>query len=98
MIDFMSWIRINNRLDTALFGFNSQNELVKPKSTYIVSAKFGQMFRFEINSSNIFLKYQSIVSAPISNNKQLDNSYTCCYQLIDPVMISFELIYTPVLI
>ena len=31
---------------------------------------------------------------PICNNKWSDNSYEFCYHLIDPVMISFELICT----
>jgi hypothetical protein len=60
--------------------------------------KIRLIVRFEMNSSNDFVDCKLILFAPIGNNKRLDESHTPCYQLIDPVMISFEIIYTPVLI
>jgi len=98
----MSWIRIKNRLDTALFDFNFQNDFVN-SDRYMLSLlnlyeKIRFIVRFEMNSSNNFVECQSILSAPISNNKRLDKSYRPCYQPIDSIMISFVIIYIPVLI
>jgi hypothetical protein len=53
---------------------------------------------FEMNSSDDFVNCQLIVFAPIGNNKHLDKSHRSCYQPINSIMISFVIIYTPVLI
>jgi hypothetical protein len=78
----MSWIRIIN---VALFDFNLQNELID----FVISIESG----YNLFERNDFDQGQSILFAQICNNKRSDNSYELCYQLIDPVMISFELIY-----
>jgi hypothetical protein len=98
----MGWIRIENRLDATLFILIFKTSLLKSdrhKSSLLNSYdEIRLIVRFEMNSSNNFVENQSILSAPISNNKGLDNSYRSCYQSIDFIMISFVIIYTPVLI
>jgi hypothetical protein len=58
----MSWIRIKNRLDAALFDFNFQNDFVN-SDRYMLSLlnsyeKIWLIVRFEMNSSNNFVECQ----------------------------------------
>jgi hypothetical protein len=98
----MGWIRIENRIDAALFILifkmsllNSDQHRSSPLNSY---DEIRLIVHFEMNSSNNFVENQSILFAPIRNNKRLDNSYRSCYQSVDFIMILFVIIYTPVLI
>jgi hypothetical protein len=98
----MSWIRIENRLDAALLILifkmsllNSDRHMLSLLNSY---DEIRLIVRFEMNSSNNFIESQSILSAPIGNNKRLGESHRPCYQLIESIMISFVIIYIPVLI
>jgi hypothetical protein len=73
MIFFMSWIRIKNRLDVALLILIFKTSLLnldRHMSSLLNSYdEIRLMVRFEMNSNNDFVDCQSILSAPISNNK-----------------------------
>ena len=68
MIVFMSWIRIENRLDAALLILIFKTSLLNTDRhmLFLLNSyeKIRLIVRFEMNSSNDFVECQSILSAP----------------------------------
>jgi hypothetical protein len=75
----MSWIRFENILDAALLILIFKTSLLK-LDRHMLSLlnsydKIWLIVRFEMNSSNDFVESQSLLSAPIGNNKRLNGSH-----------------------
>jgi hypothetical protein len=98
----ISWIHFENRLDATLLILifkksllNSDRNMLSLLNSY---DKIRLIVRFEMNSSNDFVESQSLLSTPIGDNKGLNGSHRYCDQPINFIMISFVIIYIPVLI